>query len=407
MKNDTLILFTISYPYKGYEYFIDKEMKYLSAAFDQIIIYPFAVENEKSDYYFQIPANVSVRHLTKETHTESLKTMIFKKANQIVKWYAYECLKSKHRWKYISSFTWNFYQLIDIIRTSNKLKLENLPSDAIYYAYWFDEWANALAWSRQTWLEGKVVVRMHGFDFDEQQQKRGYHSFRYSAWKYIDNVYPVSEYGVNYAKNKGLAMNKVNLARLGVEDYGLSPIPTETKLTFVSCSNFYPVKRIYRIAEILLHIKVPYRWIHIGGGEFMDENISRVRELLPEENYTFLGTMNNADVMEYLKTTPIDLFMNVSELEGLPVSLMEAISFGIPIMGCNTCGVPEIVNEQTGLLNEVNFDAKKVAEKIESYIINSGRNKDLRLNIKKYYANNFSAKRNAEKFIESIKKEKE
>ena len=45
-----------------------------------------------------------------------------------------------------------------------------------------------------------------------------------------------------------------------------------------------------------------------------------------------------------------DLFVNMSLSEGIPVSIMEAISFGIPIIATNVGGNAEIVNDETGVL---------------------------------------------------------
>lgn len=42
--------------------------------------------------------------------------------------------------------------------------------------------------------------------------------------------------------------------------------------------------------------------------------------------------------------------------EGIPVSIMEAISFGIPIIATNVGGNAEIVNDETGVLIPVNID---------------------------------------------------
>lgn len=51
-----------------------------------------------------------------------------------------------------------------------------------------------------------------------------------------------------------------------------------------------------------------------------------------------------------------DLFVNMSLSEGIPVSIMEAISFGIPIIATNVGGNAEIVNDETGVLIPVNID---------------------------------------------------
>ena len=50
------------------------------------------------------------------------------------------------------------------------------------------------------------------------------------------------------------------------------------------------------------------------------------------------------------RSQPIDIFINVSSSEGLPVAIMEAISFDIPIIATNVGGTSEIVTPETGIL---------------------------------------------------------
>ena len=47
--------------------------------------------------------------------------------------------------------------------------------------------------------------------------------------------------------------------------------------------------------------------------------------------------------------------------------MMEAQSFGIPIMSTNVGGCSEICNEQTGFLIEKEFDPKEVAQQLEAF----------------------------------------
>ena len=68
-----------------------------------------------------------------------------------------------------------------------------------------------------------------------------------------------------------------------------------------------------------------------------------------EENISvkLLGKVNNNDILNFYSITPVNLFINLSESEGIPVSIMEAISFSIPIIATDVGGVSEIVTEET------------------------------------------------------------
>ena len=48
-------------------------------------------------------------------------------------------------------------------------------------------------------------------------------------------------------------------------------------------------------------------------------------------------------MLDYYKNNIIDIFINLSASEGIPVSIMDAISFGIPCIATNVGGTGEIV----------------------------------------------------------------
>src|SRR5699024_10192472 len=61
-----------------------------------------------------------------------------------------------------------------------------------------------------------------------------------------------------------------------------------------------------------------------------------------------------------------ELFINTSEDEGLPVSIMEAFSYGIPAIATDVGGTSEIVHEGNGLLIEKEIRPIEIAQKIEA-----------------------------------------
>ena len=61
------------------------------------------------------------------------------------------------------------------------------------------------------------------------------------------------------------------------------------------------------------------------------------------------------------------MFINVSSTEGIPVSIMEAMSFGIPVIATAVGGTPEIVNNENGYLLSKDPSAKELAEVIQNF----------------------------------------
>lgn len=68
----------------------------------------------------------------------------------------------------------------------------------------------------------------------------------------------------------------------------------------------------------------------------------------------FYGEIENNRLMEEYKKNCFDVFLNVSESEGIPVSIMEALSFGIPVIATDVGANQEIVIDKNNgfLLHE-------------------------------------------------------
>lgn len=68
-------------------------------------------------------------------------------------------------------------------------------------------------------------------------------------------------------------------------------------------------------------------------------------------NITFTGAVNNDRVFDYLISSNIYVLMSNSE--GLPISIIEGLRCGLPVIATNIAGIPETVkNSQNGLLVE-------------------------------------------------------
>ena len=86
-----------------------------------------------------------------------------------------------------------------------------------------------------------------------------------------------------------------------------------------------------------------------------------------QEQIIFPGWINSAQREELLATA--DLFILPSYHEGLPMAILEAMSWGLPIISTTVGGIPEIViDHQNGLLVEPG-DIGGLAQSIESLII--------------------------------------
>ena len=176
----------------------------------------------------------------------------------------------------------------------------------------------------------------------------------------------------------------------------------KTSICIASCSSVIDVKRVDLIIDVMEHLDISYHWIHIGDGNRMDDCKGLAKRKLNSNNYTFLGNIDNNDVLKTYLEHDVDYFINMSDSEGVPVSIMEAISVGIPIIARNVGGIGEIVDEKNGLLIEKLNDYARINsffhERIEKTDVYEQRSNEC---INKW-KNEYNAKQNYTVFFNEL-----
>lgn len=226
------------------------------------------------------------------------------------------------------------------------------------YTFWF--WVSTL--SCLMLHDKPVCTRTHRFDLYELRNNNNYQPFKIQMDRETARVLFISKNGLEYYRNTfATRENDVyKLCYLGTEnsepfcahDYAVS-------IHLLSVSNVVPVKRIHLIIEALALCSkggIKISWTHIGDGTEMQNIVCAAQEKLGYGDfvtYRFLGAKTNVQVCDYYKDNAVDLFVNMSESEGLPVSIMEAMSYGVPVIAPDVGGISEIVDGASGwLLNK-------------------------------------------------------
>jgi glycosyltransferase involved in cell wall biosynthesis len=115
-----------------------------------------------------------------------------------------------------------------------------------------------------------------------------------------------------------------------------------------------------------------------------------------------LGFLENDEVFKFYEITPIDVLINASSSEGIPVSIMEAQSCGIPVIATDVGGSSEIVNSNNGILLSSNPDKKEIAEAITFLINNKNIAAEMQKSSFKSWENNYNAEVNFGNFAKNI-----
>jgi glycosyltransferase involved in cell wall biosynthesis len=323
--------------------------------------------------------------------------------------FAFELKKTHNR----SFYRRNFFSLANnlLLRIGNASNLRDLfgnsnRADFVCYTYWYNQVALSLAILKK--MDPKLcwVTRAHGGDYAEKQRKSVF-PFRYFTNSQVNKIFPVSSFAKNYFINKfKVPEQRLSVAHLGLQVEGtLSPVES-TSLHLVSCSALIPLKRVELIVEILSFIGDHVQWTHFGGGPLIDQIQNKIAKLPSSVKVDLKGYQPNNEFLSFLTQTSVSFFINVSDSEGLPVTMMEAISRGIPLIGPAICGIPEIINTDTGFLISPDFDPADVAKLITSEHDRAGiYSSDYRKKILMFYEHNFSAKENYKKLSKEILQE--
>ena len=102
------------------------------------------------------------------------------------------------------------------------------------------------------------------------------------------------------------------------------------------------------------------------GGEFSKlENT--IHDLNLQNQVQLLGKIDNNKISQFLLTA--DIFIQASDYEGLPHSVLEAINYEVPILSTETGGCKDLLNDgERGFIIPMPPDKKVIAENI-SFII--------------------------------------
>jgi glycosyltransferase involved in cell wall biosynthesis len=198
--------------------------------------------------------------------------------------------------------------------------------------------------------------------------------------------------------------DKFELSRLGVNNSINPAIIERNYLLLVSCSNIIPVKRVYLIAEALKVItESVIKWIHFGDGPERMQIEAIISNLPSNIQVELMGRRDNKEIYTYYNEIRPDLFTNVSSSEGVPVSIMEAMSYGIPVIATDVGGTSEIVNSANGYLLKADINPKELADTIQSFIELTVVKKELKQQASfETWKNNYNAEDNFSRFVKTI-----
>jgi glycosyltransferase involved in cell wall biosynthesis len=221
----------------------------------------------------------------------------------------------------------------------------------VWYAYWTDHAAYLLAlWMRRNWIQASLS-RTHGSDMYAERHPLTYLPHRAFIFSQLSAVAVNSSHGMHYLKTRYPNLKgRFWLARLGVVEQEPSDVEWALPVRLASLSAIIPVKNLEWILDTLEDWTGPeLEWHHLGRqpeSAYTDAILKRGMEVSaanPRVKICFHGYVPAGAVLNRVRSLKIHAILNSSHYEGVPVSLMEGISLGLPGIAPAVCGVPDVV----------------------------------------------------------------
>jgi glycosyltransferase involved in cell wall biosynthesis len=378
MNKRTLFLITASYPYGNEETFITEELKHLNKYFNVIII----SRSNKMDTPRSVPSGVQVVNIP-ATSPLSYKLCIspfvfLLNFFIVVQLLIHELLELRRlniplNGPRLKKMLHDLSKGIELKYRLNKIVKQycHKQSVPILYSYWMINPALAIALMNKHYIK---IARIHRFDLFFEKDNLKYLSFQRFKVSRLNKLYFVSLHGKSYWEKKfGNRYNNLEVCKLSTPIGKYLPAPSREGKIIVSCSHLIQIKRIHLIIEALSLIdKIILNWVHFGSGELYNELTNNAELLLRDKSniqFKFMGQTRNADVRAYYAKNNPDLFIHTSSSEGLPVSIIEAMSYGIPVIGLDTDGVREVVTLRNGELLPGDATPAEIARSIEKILL--------------------------------------
>jgi glycosyltransferase involved in cell wall biosynthesis len=200
-----------------------------------------------------------------------------------------------------------------------------------------------------------VVFTAHGWAFSEgiEHRKRRVYLWIEKVGAYLSNkIITVSEYDRNLSLSNNIGTEENTVAiQNGMHDIGddFHATPELEVVNIIMVARFQVpkdhiglIKALYELKHLKWHLQL------VGeDGGLMDESKKLVSDLGLEEKIDFLG--NRSDIVTLLSRS--QLFILTSFWEGFPLTIIEAMRAGLPVIASHVGGVSEAVeHKETGYI---------------------------------------------------------
>ena len=233
----------------------------------------------------------------------------------------------------------------------------------------------------------------HGYEISKYDQLKLWKSYYAEL---TGKLLPISElwkrrlieFGANERNIKVLHMG-VDLSNFQFDDTELSK-----PLRLLSVARATEKKGLVYAIDAVLECSVECSLTIIGDGQLLDVLRVRVKKHSKANRVIFLGAQPPESIANYLKKSDIFILPSVrdksGDMEGIPVSLMEAMASGVISLSTFHSGIPELIQDGINGFLVAERDSVALKTKIE-YIANAPNLPSIRRNARITVESKFNA----------------
>ena len=204
-----------------------------------------------------------------------------------------------------------------------------------------------------------LVVHFHGFDATVKEIIKEHNNYK-EVFQYASKVIAVSKAMERQLLEMGCSPDKLvyNANAAQKEFQELTPSFTKEQFVFVGRfagkkAPYYPILAFKELLKKFPNAKL----IMCGDGKLLEVCKNLVRHYNLEENIIFLGVITSKQLLqlfsESLGYVQHSITASNGDMEGMPISVLEASAAGLPVVSTYHAGISDVVEHGvTGLLCE-------------------------------------------------------
>jgi glycosyltransferase involved in cell wall biosynthesis len=155
--------------------------------------------------------------------------------------------------------------------------------------------------------------------------------------------------------NLGIPKNRIVYLPNSVDTNFFKPGKNKEENLLLYVGRITELKGLHLLIEALKYLKKNVRLVIIGPPDWNTSYYQKLLNTFERENakgkhkISYLGAMEQSEIVKWYQKA--SLFILPSFVEGFPVTVLEALSCGTPVVATNVGGIPEVIqNNETGIL---------------------------------------------------------